>query len=254
VLSQPAVYSRLAENFIGLRFDWEQGNHYKERFGFILGTGDQMFLTPTGEPISHDRPTKEGRRNVVYGRHGRDTTPALLDELSARYPRRKELLKLEWFLWPQKPTHRPGGTYPVSYTSIAGYARMPYVLLDGPIPAVLEDSNFLRRHVREFIWVRGQTNGPSQWSVCRVKDGLKAGLSTELALLRPAEMSRVELGQALDRAWLEYMQNRPNTARGYLDNPHGTWMRSVSRQMLEEEETIATRAAQGTLLPPGRGR
>jgi len=31
-------------------------------------------------------------------------------------------------------------------------------------------------------------------------------------------------------------------------------MRSVSRQMLEEEETIATRAAQGTLLPPGRGR
>ena len=65
MLSQPEVYSRLAARFIGLRFDWEQGNHYKNKFGFILGTGDQMFLTPTGEAIAHDRPPREVRAILV---------------------------------------------------------------------------------------------------------------------------------------------------------------------------------------------
>ena len=51
MLSQQAVYSRLADHFIGLRLDWEQGNHYREKFGFILGTGDQLLLTPEGELI-----------------------------------------------------------------------------------------------------------------------------------------------------------------------------------------------------------
>jgi hypothetical protein len=252
VLSQPEVYSRLAARFIGLRFDWEQGNHYKNKFGFILGTGDQMFLTPTGEAIAHDRPPREGRPNVVYGRHGCDTTPELLDQLSARNPPQRDVLKLEWFLWPQKPTQRAGGTYPVPHTAIAGYARLPYIIVDGPIPAALQESKFLRWHVREFVWVRGRTNGLSELSVRRVKDGLRPGLSTELATLLPGELTRAQLGQSLDRAWLEYMKHRPNTARGYLDNQYGSWMRPVARQMLEEEEVISQRASAGTLLPPGR--
>ena len=252
MLSQPGVYSRLAERFIGLRFDWEQGNHYKDKFGFTLGTGDQMFLTPTGEPIPHDGARREGRPNVVYGRHGRDTTPELLDQLSARNPPKGDVLRLEWFLWPQKPTHRPGGTYPVPHTAIAGYARLPYVIVDGQISEALQDSRFLRWHVREFIWVRGRTNGPSELSVRRVKDGLTPGLSTELATVRPTELTWTQLGQVLDRAWLDYMKHRPNTARGYLDNQHGAWMRPVARQMLGEEDTLGRQASAGDLLPPGR--
>ena len=61
-----------------------------------------------------------------------------------------------------------------------------------------------------------------------------------------------ELGQALDAAWIEYMKQRPLTARGYLDNPHGKWMRSVGDQMVSEERELRSRAVAGTLLAPGR--
>ena len=56
----------------------------------------------------------------------------------------------------------------------------------------------------------------------------------------------------MDKAWLSYMKDRPLAARGYLENPHGAWMRSVKDQMLSEESEIRRRAATGTLLAPGR--
>jgi hypothetical protein len=253
VLSKQDVYSRLARRFVGLRFDWEQGNHYKDKFGFILGTGDQLLLTPAGELIRHDDLNKEGKPTVLYGRHGRDTTAKVLDDISADFAVKSQELKLEWFLWPKIPTKRPGGFYPVDFKSIAGYARLPYVLVHGPIPSALQDSDFLRWHVRQFIWVRGRAEGESELQIRRVADGLKTGLSTELANLNPAKMIWKELGESLDSAWLTYMTHRPLTARGYLDNPHGKWMRGVGAQMVEEEETIRKRAAAGTLLAPGRG-
>src|SRR6185369_421777 len=110
------------------------------------------------------------------------------------------------------PSLRPGGHYPVAHTAIAGYARLPYVLVEGAIPPPLEDNAFLTWHVRQFIWVRGQTYGESRLLVRRVKDGLKEGQPTELAELRPATMSPKELGQSLDAAWLAYMKDRPLTA------------------------------------------
>ena len=79
MLSKQEVYSRLAEHFVGLRFDWEQGNHYKAKFGFILGTGDQLLLTPGGELIRPEQQDKSGKTTVLYGRHGCDTTAAVLD-------------------------------------------------------------------------------------------------------------------------------------------------------------------------------
>jgi len=48
------------------------------------------------------------------------------------------------------------------------------------------------------------------------------------------------------------MKDRPLTARGYLENQHGKWMRSVGPQMIEEEEALRKRAAAGTLVAPGR--
>jgi hypothetical protein len=255
VLSQEKVYSRLRDGFVAVRFDWEQGNHYRDRFGFILGTGDQMLLTPAGEPIRHTGPTKDGRPQVVYGRHGRDTTPEVLDEVLGRHPPKPGApgLTLEWFLWPRKQSAaRRGGTYPVPPEAAAGYARLPLAVVEGPIPEALRDPGFLRWHVRQFIWVRGREDGPSRVVVRRVRDGLRPGLSQELAAPDPAAMSRADFGAALDAAWLTYMRDRPTVARGYLDNPHGKWMRGVGRQMLEEEEAIGSGAAAGTLLPPGR--
>ena len=93
-------------------------------------------------------------------------------------------------------------------------------------------------------------NGPSRIVVRRVKDGLKSGLSTEIAEISATKPE--ELGKALDAAWIEYMKQRPLTARGYLDNPHGKWMRSVGDQMVSEERELRSRAVAGTLLAPGR--
>lgn len=245
MLSRPEVYERLAKNFIGLRFDWEQGNHYKEKFGSILGTGDQLLLDPGGKLI----PPCKGR---VYGRHGCDITGVVLDEVKGKYPARSDELRMDWFWWNTKPSSRKGGSYPPSPASIAMYARLPIAKVEGPVPAALNNSEFLRWHVRQFIWVRGSTNGASRITIERVKDGLVPGLSMELAAIDPRTLSLEALGQELDKAWFAYMKDRPLSARGYLENPHGSWMRSVKEQMLSEESEIRRRAADGTLLPPGR--
>ena len=253
MLSNPDVYSRLADRFVGLRLDWEQGNHFKDRFGFVLGTGDQMLLDLEGNPIRHDKGGKAVRPEI-YGRHGCDTTPEVLDTVAEKFPLKASELKLGWFLWPRKPARRPGGFYPVAYESMAGYARLPIAFVEGPTPTALEDQDFLHKHIRQFIWVRGTTDGESRIRVTRVKDGLKTGLSTEIATVPAATADFESIGKALDAAWLEYMKHRPFTARGYLENPHGRWMRRLTDQMVGEEEEIRRRAAAGTLAPPGRQR
>jgi hypothetical protein len=65
-------------------------------------------------------------------------------------------------------------------------------------------------------------------------------------------LSNRKLGEALDAAWLAYMKDRPLVAKGYLDNPHGRWMRGQAEQMTTEEQQIREKARAGTLLPPGR--
>ena len=118
MLSKPEIYGRLAKSFVGLRFDWEQGNHFKEKFGFILGTGDQLLLDPAGKLI----PPCKGQ---VYGRHGCDTTAAILDAVIARHPVRADELRMEWFWWNTRASKREGGSYPPSPTAIATFARLP---------------------------------------------------------------------------------------------------------------------------------
>jgi hypothetical protein len=179
------------------------------------------------------------------------TTDEILDGVVQKHPLKSQTVKLEWFLWPQFSSKRTGNQYPPAYTPSPA-TRGCHVLVEGAIPAALADSDFLRWHVRQFIWVRGQTNGESRLSVHRVKDGLKEGLRTELADLHPATMTWRQLGEALDRAWFTYMKDRPLTARGYLDNPYGKWMRRQANQMLTEDDEIRVRAIAGTLLPPGR--
>jgi hypothetical protein len=259
VLSQVGVFERLRDHFICLRMDWEQGNHFKQRFGFILGTGDQMLLDPAGTPIRHDavaaaetRGTERARNEngVIFGRHGIDTTPAVLDAVIAKHPKKSDALRLEWFLWPEREARRRGGRYPPGIDAMAAFARTPVAEIHGAIPAALRQEQFLRDHVRQFIWVRAGGDGPPRLVVRRVRDGLPAEQPTLLAEVPASDAS--QLSPALDRAWLEFMKNRPLVARGYLENEHGGWMRSRREQMITEDEETRRRAREGTLRPPGR--
>jgi hypothetical protein len=254
VLSRQDVFPVLADGFVCLRLDWEQGNHFKERFGFILGTGDQLILNPQGKVIPTGETGSDGQTNIIYGRHGRDTTGEVLQEIAARHPgsAKTSALDMDWFFWPRHESRRSGGFYPASPDAMASFARLPQAVVSGPLPEALRDPEFLRRHVRQFIWVRASAEGPSRLEVKRVRDGLPDGLPNRLADLRPGDLSPEALGHALDAAWLEYMKDRPLVARGYLDNPHGKWMRSLREQMIYEDEEVRRRAREGTLRPPGR--
>ena len=86
----------------------------------------------------------------------------------------------------------------------------------------------------------------------RVRDGLPADQPAILTEIQIAEAETRRLSPALDRAWLEFMKNRPLVARGYLENEHGGWMRSRREQMITEDEETRRRAREGTLRPPGR--
>ena len=254
MLSNQKIYPTLAQHFIGVRLDWEQGNHFKDRFGFILGTGDQMILDPAGNVIPPQQPGSNGKPTVLFGRHGVDITPEILEGILARFPRTTDqaALNLDWFFWTTKASRRSGGSYPVSRDAIAGFTRLPIATVSGPIPKALGTPSFLQRHVRQFIWVRGPADGPARLVISRVKDGLAPGLDTRLADVDPSDLGGAELGRVLDQAWLSYMKDRPRVAEGYLDNPHGGWMRGVRDIMVYEDEEVRQRARLGTLQPPGR--
>jgi hypothetical protein len=261
VLSQAGVFEKLRDHFICLRMDWEQGNHFKERFGFILGTGDQMLLDPGGAPIQHevvaaatkgDEPEPRNRGGVIFGRHGIDTAPAVLDAVIARHPKKSDALRLEWFLWPEREARRRGGRYPPGIDAMAAFARMPVAEIHGAIPAALRDEKFLREHVRQFLWIRAGDEAPPRLVVRRMRDGLPADQPAELAEIGITEAETRRLSPALDRAWIEFMKHRPLVARGYLENEHGGWMRSRREQMITEDEETRRRARDGTLRPPGR--
>jgi hypothetical protein len=270
VLSQPEVYARLRDHFIALRMDWEQGNHFKDRFGFILGTGDQMILAPGGEPIPpaslgrNARSEGDGHTGVIFGRHGVDPTPAILDAVIARHPKKNDALRIDWFLWTEHPARRKGGKYPPGVESIAAFARLPIAEIHGPIPAALRNDDFLRQHVRQFIWASAaprppgenaiRENGPNgnRLTLRRIQDGLPAGRPLLLAQLNADELSPQKFGSVLDSAWLDYMKDRPLVARGYLENEHGNWMRGRRDQMITEDEESRRQARQGILRPPGR--
>ena len=249
MLSNDKVWPLLAKGFAAVRLDWEQGNHYRDRFGFVLGTGDQLLLKPDGSLIA----PAGGKR--VYGRHGEDTTPDVLARATRESGSAGEItqLRIEWFLWSTGPSaKRRGGFFPPRIDAIAQFARLPIAEIHGPIPEALHDPAFLRRHVRQFLWKRGDEEGESRLVLRRARDGLPAHLDTGLEELRGEALVSEALGVALDEAWLRYMKDRPLTARGYLENEHGRWMRGVSAQMLGEDESIRRLARDGKLRPPGR--
>lgn len=240
MFSDADVRRRLAADFVAIRIDWEQGKHHKDLLGRIPGTGCQTLHDLDARPLAYGL-------DAFASRYDRPLTPKILEEVAARFPAKPEApLRLEWFLW---PTSRKG-PWPSTPDDISNYARTPQAWIEGPLPEALKDVDFLRRHLRQFIWVRGSEKGESRVVVKRVREGLKPGMSTEIAAIPagPAE----ELGKALDAAWLTYMKDRPRTARGYTENPAGKMFRRIESRMIGMEEAIEKAAAAGTLVPPGR--
>ena len=245
MFSSPEVRVRLTKNFVGLRIDWEQGKHYKDKLGRIPGTGCQTMLDLQGNPMK-----EFGGIDAFATRYNRMLTPKILDEISARFPPKPQQppLQIAWFLW---NTERKG-MWPASVDDISNYTRTPQAWIEGPMPAALLNSDFLRWHVRQFIWIRGSQKGESRIVVKRVKEGLKAGLTTEIASIPGESLTLSELGKALDQAWMTYMKDRPRTARGYSENPAGRMFEGIKGHMIGQEEALAAQAAAGTLLAPGR--
>lgn len=244
MFSNPELRARLLSNFVALRIDWEQGKHYKEKLGRIPGTGCQTLHDPEGNPLQ-----EFGGLDAFASRYNRHLTPKVLDEVAARFPAKPKQppLKIEWFLWsPQRQ-----GMWPAGVDDISNYTRTPQAWIEGPLPAALLDDGFLRWHLRQFIWIRGKSGGESRIVIKRVREGLKPGLSTELASLSGAA-PLAELGKSLDQAWLAYMKDRPRTARGYAENPAGKMFDGIKGHMIGQEDALAAQAAAGTLPAPGR--
>jgi acylphosphatase len=201
--------------------------------------GNQVLLTPAGEYVPGTEP--RGKRYPV------EEFVALLDRVRKDYPpnpRTKDDLKLAWFWWNPRDQGLPGV---FGADTIARLDRKPVLTVSGPVPDWLDRPDFLRLHLRQFIWTRGAKDGPARLTVRMLEPERK-----ELLMLEPEKTAAAPLSRELDRAWLEYMKERVLTARGYIDNEYGNWLKKVMEKAYEEEVRVREEAKKGTLSPPGR--
>jgi hypothetical protein len=211
----------------------------KKRHG-VLGTtqGNQVLLDPQGKPIEDINP--RGRRYQI------DELAALLDRVHQEHPGhegRRDDLHLDWFYVDR---FAAGARGQLSGQFLSQVDRKPLALVEGQEADLLSKVDFLRRHVRQFVWERGSTEGPPRIVVRQF-----APTRTDLATIDLAA-DAAAVSQQLDAAWLAYMKERPMVARGYIDNPHGDWLRDVMEQVHLEEVQVRKSAQAGALAPPGR--
>ena len=201
--------------------------------------GNQVLLDPHGNYIPGIEP--RGKRYPV------PELTALLDRVLAEYPshrERKDDLKLSWFWWNPKEQGYQGHFGP---EAVARLDRKPVLTVSGPVPDWMQEPGFLRRHLRQFIWTRGPASGEARLTVRQVEPQPK-----ELASISLTDASPEAVGRTLDSAWLAYMRERPMVARGYIDNPHGNWLKAVMERAHREEVEVREQALKGALQPPGR--
>ena len=212
----------------------------KKRHG-LLGTtqGNQVLLDPKGKYIDGIRP--RGQRYKI------DELAAHLDRVHKEYPghedRRGEI-HLDWFYVDRFAASAKGQ---LSGSFVSQVDRKPLAIVEGEEAAPLKDSEFLRRHVRQFVWQRGETDGPPRIVVRQF-----APTRTDVATIELVGVVAAKVSEQLDAAWLSYMKARPMVARGYIDNPHGNWLRDVMEQVHLEEVRVRAAAEAGKLAPPGR--
>lgn len=235
MVSHPEVNRRLRE-FVCVRMDWDQMERHKARLQ--TEQGNQVLLDPQGNPVPGT--TARGKRYAI------EELIPLLDRTLRRFPpeTRKDRLELSWFFWNPKNQGYPGN---FNAEAISKLDRKPVLTVSGPVPALLREEAFLRKHLRQFIWTRGDTSGAARVTVRQVEPEPKT-----LAALMLTDGSARQVSRELDQAWREYMKVRPLVARGYIDNPHGRWLQPVMEKAHREELSLREKARKGTLLPPGR--
>jgi hypothetical protein len=238
VVSSPEVNRRL-RSFVCVRLDWEQMQKHRSRWKTPT-QGNQVLLGPNGDYIPGVEP--RGKRYPV------EELVPLLDRILARYPPHtaaiEEDLRLATFFWNPRDQGLPdhfGAEF------VSRLDRKPIAALSGPPPAWLDRPEFLGKHLRQFIWTRGERRAEPHLTVRYLEPECKQLLSLPLTGAEPAEVTR-----ALDSAWREYMKVRPMVARGYIDNPHGRWLKPVMERVHLEELRLREEALAGTLKPPGR--
>lgn len=218
--------------------DWDQMQKHKDRWKPAT-QGNQVLLDPKGNYLAGTKPGGERYALPDLIRH---LDRAL--QLHPPKPERKNDLRLSWFLWNPKKQGYPGS---FGAESVCKLDRKPLLTLSGSIPDWLQSPVFLRKHLRQFIWTQAAEDGPPRLTVRQLKPEAKELASLDLSALTPEEASRL-----LDRAWLEYMKVRPFVARGYIDNPHGRWLKQTMEAVHQEELRVREAALKGTLKSPGR--
>ena len=203
--------------------------------------GNQVLLDPHGNYMPGIEP--RGKRYRI---------PELLElldrvlEQHPPHPERGDDLQLAWFLWNPEEQGLPGH---FGAPFISRLDRRPVLTIHGEQPEWLEDGAFLRKHLRQFIWTRGPAEDGPRITIRQLEPQ-----PAELASCHPDEVTPDALSRTLDRVWLDYMRVRPLVARGYIDNPHGNWLKGVMEEVHREELRLRDEALRGTLLPPGRSQ
>ena len=268
----------LAEHFIGVRLDYWQlyegqdktkPGRFLRKMGLTgLDTADQVIVSPNGKRVDGPRSWKN--------RHG--FTESELRAIARKYPGNpdtKNLLRLSWFLLDpvpfrvdlgdKEPDSRAlpdhGFTSPEGAVAEARKARRPLVRVDGAALQMLEgNQEFLRRHLRQFWWQKGDPKAPARLVVLN-SHGIAAPGAKATALTGacppgrvPTVMATVDLkggpdlariSPVLDRCWRDYMAARPSNA----DNL--TFAQENVPAFKEVDQTIRRLAGQGRLLAPG---
>jgi hypothetical protein len=239
VVSHDAIRTRL-ENFVCARLGWEAMQQAKNRHGLVGTTqGNQVLLDPQGKYLEGLDP--RGKRYEIK------ELVAELNRIHEQYPGhtgRRDDLKLEWFYVDRFAKEARGQ---LDGQFVSKVDRKPLVMVEGRASSLLQDQEFLRRHVRSFIWERQVADDAPRLTVWQFEPTRK-----ELVTIDLSSASMEEVSRQLDAAWLAYMQDRPMLARGYIDNAHGKWLRAVMEEVYREEVQLRDAATAGTLLPPGR--
>ena len=269
----------LSKRYVGVVLDYWQifmGNGstqpgpFLSAYGFEgIDTSGQVILSPAGELLAAHRSWKTG--NGFTAKELRDFAGRFRVE-DAGENAGEERLKLSWFLVdPHYFQLDMGGPdkNPSGYTSAGGAVvearrkRRPLARADGEALEILEDhQEFLRRHVRQFWWHKGDPDAPARLVVLDTWDFPEDAVATELTGRCspgrvPGVMATVDLAAgldlervspALDECWRAFMEKRPSNA----DNL--TFAKDNVAKFKQVDELIRKLARAGRLLAPGGRR
>lgn len=259
----------LSEDYVAVTLDywqifWGPGStkpgRFLRKYGFTgIDTAGQVVLSPAGELLVSGRSWKTGK----------GFTPSELRGYAAKYPpdpAKVDALRLSWFMIDPAYYRIDLGGDPKGYCSAVGAAtgarkmRRPLVRVEGKALESLEnDQEFLRRHLRQFWWQKGDAQGPARLVVLNVHDTPAGNAPSELTGACPVGkvptvMATIDLSggvdldrisPVLDDCWRQYMAERPSNADDL------SFARENIAKFKALDAKVRELARDGRLLAPG---